>query len=72
MIGAGEPQTQVHDRFGAMEQLRGRKKGTLSREKQTCQEALMDLREREIGQRHFCVHGGGEKCIPGLGELKVA
>jgi len=50
MIGAGEPQTQVHDRFGAMEQLRGRKKGTLSREKQTCQEALMDWREREIGQ----------------------
>ena len=50
MIGAREPQTQVHDRLGAMEQLRGRKKGKLSREKQTCREALMDLREREIDQ----------------------
>ena len=32
----------------------------------------MDLREREIGQRHFHVHGGGEKSILGQGELKVA
>ena len=55
-----------------MEPLRGREKGKLSREKQTCQEAFMDLREREIGQRHFRVHGGGEKNILGQGELKVA